>query len=645
MATPSLLFQDPGAPGVSSVPGINSMGALPMPTNSTLIRDPITGMFSANTDPQGDNASTVAANGGVVPNTQNTADAAAPTGGSGAGAPTQDPYSIFVNNLTAMLKQAQGAVSSSEANLGGAKDTLTNESVSGGTPTPFMPGIFSGSQVGGQESVEGAFQPAISSINTEMGLENTNLEDINSLAGTLASFYKPEALSPGQSLVMPDGTVVQQGHSYTPQVNPQTGLIDGFDQNTGTWASQDSSATSNADSTQQTVSNIKNGIVAGIDLSGASLNMKPWASDPNYTAEVNTLYQQVQQSQPSGIPTAPGLDAFIKSMAKSSPITGAMIMNAAATYKIDPNALAAVIGHESDFGTSGTTTLQINNPAGITGSDGKYTPFNSWTQGVNATAADLAKRIVTPGSSGSTPVGGQFSPQAQQKVAQLPTQMQQYVQAGPLGVAYIDSTRVPDAMQTSVQTLSAKNGIPYLDATDVANIKSLGTVYENVSKMNSLLTSTLSSGGNVPGIGSFLGGALDMGKTALNNVTLGNALPQLSNFNALRDVAIKAVQALAGGSGSGLRLNTGEIMASTQTLPSSTDSLQNATVKVNALLSLLNTNLAGTFPYVQGNQPGLTGGQPTGGGSVTMTGPGGTFTVPQAQVATMQQNGYSVASQ
>ncbi len=313
-------------------------------------------------------------------------------------------------------------------------------------------------------------------------------------------------------------------------------------------------------------------------------------------------------------------------------MTGNMIINSAKLHGLDPSLLAAILNNESDFGNSGVSTKD-NNPGGITytGAQGQmqgtprpqseggyYVAFKSLAQGVDAVATALQNRIVTPqnqNTQNSTAVGGQFSDVAAQKVAQLPPAMRVYAQAGPLGVAYIDSSRVPDASKASIQTLSARAGIPFLDATDVSNIKSLGTVFENVSKMNSLLTTELSAGGNIPGIGSFLGGIKDIAKTGLNNVTLGNAFPDLSKFNALRDVAIKAVQALAGGNGSGLRLNTGEIMASTQTLPSSTDSLQNAQVKVNALLSLLNTNLATNFPYTAGNQPGISGGAPAGGGT------------------------------
>ena len=76
---------------------------------------------------------------------------------------------------------------------------------------------------------------------------------------------------------------------------------------------------------------------------------------------------------------------------------------------------------------------------------------------------------------------------------------------------------------------------------------------------------------------------------------------------------IRAVQALAGGSGSGLRLTAGEIMASTMTLADSADSVETANNKISGLLKLLDTNIANNFPYTAGGQPGSGAGATTGG--------------------------------
>lgn len=592
-----------------------------MPSSSTLVRDPITGTFSSSQDPTGNDASTIAANNPAAPSVDagDTADTAA-----GAPAPgANDPYSIFISNLTAMLKQAQAANATGQANLGGAKDALTTESVNGGAPQPFAPGIFSGNQVQNQETLESGFQPAITSLATQMGNENTQLEDINSLAGTLAAYYKPEAISPGQSLVQPDGTVVQAGHSYTEMINPATGNADGFDQDTGTWASDDQAGTGNALSTPQTASNVKSGIVGGIDLSGASVGMQPWASDPNYATEVNTLYSQSKNASP--IPTAASLDSFIKSMAKSSPITGQMIMNSAATYKIDPNLLAAVIGHESDFGTTGTTTLSINNPAGITGSDGKYTPFNSWTQGVNATAADLAKRIVAPSTGSGQDLtkadtqGNAYSSTYSSRVSQLPVSLQKFVNAGPSGVAYIDGDAATAAGLSQTAAIYAnKAGIPILTGDGIASINDVNNLVQRVQQAQSLIASNLSKGGG----SSTIGALTDWIGGEANNVFQSS--PNLTQFNTYIggvNSAAAQLKTLAGGSGSGLRITGFELGDTISNLPTQSDSYQTAAAKLDALNTQISQWMNTNFPDVPATSP-VTPQSKTIGGSSTDTGSG-----------------------
>lgn len=585
MATPSLLFAPPGSPSAPLGPQLalpavaggqakslfpNSAGALPAPQTTVLKKDPVTGMFTAQPDAPAD-----------------------VSGDTSGGAPAPDPYATFLQALTGMLSKAQSVNADSQKKLGGAKDFLTTESVNGGAPKPFDPTVFSDSQVGNQEKLEKGFDPAITSLNTQMENENKNLGNITDIASKMAELYHPQVLSAGQSLVSPDGTVVRGGHSYTPTLNTMTGLMDGFDQNTGTWASDDKKGIptkTGGVTTPQTL--LSSGIIAGIDLSGAAVGMKPYATDPNYVQEVGGLYSRIQNSQ--ALPTSEGLDAVIKGMAKSSPITGAMIMNAAATYKIDPNLLAAVLGHESDFGTQGAATSTMN--PGNVGNTGTATQaFKSWTQGVNGAAAALAKRIVgpnitTPTATGTeSKVGGPFSPEASKKVSQLPAAYQSYVDAGPLGVAYINDNHVPAIVKDGLQTLASRAGIPYVGDADVSALQSIQTVFTNIDGMQKIIDTSLH-----PGV---LGALADISKTGFHAATFGNAYPDLSRFNSFRDTAIKTVQALAGGAGSGLRINMGEIEANLQNLPTSTDNSGNAVTKLQTVKQLIYAKLAPAFPY------------------------------------------------
>ena len=512
----------------------------------------------------------------------------------------QNPYTIFNTNLGTILSKAQKQQQDNRQLLGGAKDTLTTESVNPGGAKPFDPTIFSGAQVANQETLQRGFQPAITSINTELANSEANNTAITGLISAEQANTQPLVLQPGQSLVSRDGTVKMQGHSYTPQVNPITQMMDGFDQNTGTWASEDKGSAASATGTTPPTSGAS--LVGGVDFSGASTSTKAYdAEDPNYSSEVDTMYNQVLKANP--IPTATGLDGFIKNqVGGSSPVTGQMIMTAATQYQVDPNLLAAVLAHESDFGTAGAATKTMN--AGNVGNTGKSTQaFNSWQQGVNAAAYELAKRMPgnanapkaaaanTPGTSGQSNVGGTFSPVDQAKVARLPAATQAYVQAGPAGVAYIDDTRVPDPMKTTVQALSAKAGIPYLAAGDVGAMQSIVQAQQNLNLMQTTAKSELGTG--------FWGAAKDIGATGLNDMTFGNAFPNLNQFNSYATEAINLIRGLAGGNGSGLRMTQSEINTAQQNIPSSTDTLTNAMKKVQVLQGLIYTRLSSVFPDAQ----------------------------------------------
>lgn len=549
----------------------------------------------------------------------------------GASGSTPDGSNLSSNDkfnlaLMGILRQAQSV--GSTAPLYASEDELQNEKLNLSNPlasTAYAP-LFQGmgyASTAAEKDTQNAFNPGITSINSQIQAENDAETKFNDMANTAETIVQnnKNIVAPGQSIVDNNGNVLYQGHSYTPTPNPQTGTIDGFDQTTGQWLSDVQNQSKQNTNPPPAGSNV---VVGGIDFSGASTGVTSYAKDPNYSTEVNGIYQALQKGMP--VPNAQALDTYIQGHAKGSGVTGSMIMNAATTYGVDPTALASVLAQESDFGTAGAGA-KTNNPGNVGNTDGGVTTsFPSVQKGVNAAAMELAKRM--PGNAnagkpsgslaGSTvgtstsPTGGQFSDVATTKISQLPTGMRPYVQAGPQGVAYIDSTKVPAEFQSIVQAQSAKTGIPYLDAQDVQNIKAIGNIYEAIGNMQSTIKSTLNSG--------LVGGTYDVIKTGINDITHQNAFPNLATYNSYRDAAIKAVTALAGGSGSGLRLNTGEIDSSVNTLPDSGSSLETANTKIGALLKLLNTQLAGTFPYIQGGQPGANGTGNTPSTGVTKSG-------------------------
>lgn len=535
--------------------------------------------------------------------------------GNQAGGSADDSYSIFVKNMMGILAKAQTV--GSTVPLQKSREQLQNQSLNLSNPmnsTPYQSlfAMMSPNQsVAAQQGTQSSFEPGLSSITDQINAQNTAMSQFGSNIQTAIDAQKPVGQPLGSALVSPGGKIVSP--AFNPTIDPTTSLPYGYQTPAGQGGGSSYSGSGQ--------------LVGGVDFSGAATSTQPYATDPNYTKEVNAIYSPLAQNIPQ--PSAPSIDQYIESTSSKSRISGQMIMNAAQAYGIDPLILVATLQHESDLGTAGAG-VSTNNPGNVQ-SGGRDIVFGSLQQGINADANELAKRMpgnVNAGKSAAasenpttTALGGQFSQAAAQRVSLLPMYMQQFVAAGPQGVAYIDSTKLdqlPQSTQGAIQQYAAKAGIPWLDQQDVSNIKAIGNVYQAVQGMQVLIKENLNHG--------FLGGVWDSLKSGINSVTSQNAFPDLAKFNAYRDVAIKAVQALAGGSGSGLRLNTGEIMASTQTLADSGDSIETANNKISVLMNLLDTDLAGTFPYTQGQQPGLNGGS-----NLTATAGGKTYTFPNAQ--------------
>lgn len=545
---------------------------------ATLVKDPISGTFYSNGDPGGTGRTMVDLNGGVASPSTAAADQSTATANPGT-----DPYTIFNRNIASILTQIQKAQVSGNQNLGGAKDALTTASV---TSAPYDPTITPAGNIATIGSMPGAFAPAVTSIATQQANTGAALGNLKDSLSTMASIFQPTALPAGASTVTPQGQVVHQGHSYTPTLNPTTGLMDGFDQNTGTWQSNDKGTGSGSS------------VVGGVDFSGAATSTGAYATDPKYASEVGGIYKTLTSTFPS--PSADTIDTYIKGHASRSPVTGQMIMNASSQYNIDPNLLTSVLAHESDFGTAGAATTTYN-PGNVGNTDnGSTRTFKSWQQGVNAAANELARRAVpasaaasatsaAPTPDATSPVGGTFNDTATQKINQIPKAYQNYVDAGPLGVAYVNDDRVPANVKDGLKTMASRAGIPYVQAADVGALKSIEAVLGNLDSMQTLANNNL-AGGVLGHIWDLTAGQGAQALQTQHGIQLGL-------FDNYRDTAIKAVQALAGGAGSGLRINGAEIAANTQNLPTATDSKENAIAQIKQLRQLIYTQLGTTFPY------------------------------------------------
>lgn len=199
-----------------------------------------------------------------------------------------------------------------------------------------------------------------------------------------------------------------------------------------------------------------------------------------------------------------------------------------------------------------------------------------------------------------TPDGGTVNQTYAQKISSLPAQYQQFVNAGPEGVAYINSSRLsqlPAGAQQDIQRKAAAAGIPWLDEEQSAGLQSVYGLYDTLGLMQSLIEETLSAGV----VGKVKGGV----KAKMQDVF--GVYPQLQNFNNLRTLAGQADTNLMGGIGSGFRQNTANLGLSVQNLPTSTDNLETAKVKIAATRALLDQSMLKTFPNFEGTGSLMTG--------------------------------------
>lgn len=184
---------------------------------TTLTKDPNTGIFAANS---GGGRSMIDLNGGSATTS------------------AKDPYGIFNSNLASLLVSIRNAQSAGNTKLGGARDFLTTESVAPAGVMPFDPNIGSNAQVGAEQTLRAGFEPAVTSINTQMENTNRALGNLGNDIGTLETTYAPKTLGQGESLVTRTGEVLQRTPNYLPpQIRPDTGNLDSYDTANGVWKS------------------------------------------------------------------------------------------------------------------------------------------------------------------------------------------------------------------------------------------------------------------------------------------------------------------------------------------------------------------------------------------------------------------------
>lgn len=174
----------------------------------------------------------------------------------------------------------------------------------------------------------------------------------------------------------------------------------------------------------------------------------------------------------------------------------------------------------------------------------------------------------------------------------IPPAVQSYMQAS--GGQYINANKVPAGQQQIIQNQATQAGIPYLTGDEANKMQNIQVTQANMQQLSQVSSQILGSGLYGRTIGA-----------AWNNIASSLQLnPTVSSFNAYRTLAVNSIQALAGGSGSGFRLNQAEINTAQSNLPTINDNLQTAQAKMQILNGFLTKW-----------QSELLTGNPNGGGS------------------------------
>lgn len=169
---------------------------------------------------------------------------------------------------------------------------------------------------------------------------------------------------------------------------------------------------------------------------------------------------------------------------------------------------------------------------------------------------------------------------------QVPFQLSGAVFTAPNGQQYVSKEKLTPGLELA-QTTAAKNaGIPVLGPGEVEAVRNIDYVKQNIQGMESVITKILQ-----PGV---FGRMENMFTNNIKNILQSDT--DVTTFSGYRDTAIKIIQSLAGGPGSGLRLTGGEIATATSNIPTINDNLETAQKKISLLNTFLDTKLGTILP-------------------------------------------------
>lgn len=215
----------------------------------------------------------------------------------------------------------------------------------------------------------------------------------------------------------------------------------------------------------------------------------------------------------------------------------------------------------------------------ITNPDGTQSVFNTQT-------GELTGQTPTNSVQGgqfNDNQGGGFSP-GHTNIPILDTNTKQTQ----TGVWYIDGTNLIGKQADAAQMQAAKLGIPYMGKAQVAALEKLDSARQNIDAIST-------------GVESLLASAGWRWDQRLENLIqaktqIGPSSDALSSFGTWRSAAIGILQSLAGGQGSGLRINQAEIqMSVAQDIPKITDDVGTAKAKIIKVQTMLDNQERSMF--------------------------------------------------
>lgn len=222
-----------------------------------------------------------------------------------------------------------------------------------------------------------------------------------------------------------------------------------------------------------------------------------------------------------------------------------------------------------------------------------YTAQNGYTYAKFPTLADgqhamndlIAKKL------GASPMTPPPSASLQQIVQSLPPALQEAVRFLGDGTPYFNANQLTSGQIPMAQAQATRTGIPYVNGDDANKLQNVTVTQDALQSLSQLVNRQgfLGSGqadGPLSGISNIISGRL--------NAAFGGTL--MTNYNTYRTTAISALESLAGGSGSGLRINNTEIAQAIDNLPTYKDSLSQSNAKLTALNAKLNAWVTQIMP-------------------------------------------------